>query len=39
VVAKDGKSITEKDITDYVANKIAEFKVPKRVSFHLETRF
>jgi len=31
VVAKDGKSITEKDITDYVANKIAEFKVPKRV--------
>jgi oxalate---CoA ligase len=32
VVAKDGKNITEKQITDYVASKTANFKVPKRVS-------
>jgi acyl-CoA synthetase (AMP-forming)/AMP-acid ligase II len=32
VVAKDGKNITEKGITDYVASKTAKFKVPKRVS-------
>lgn len=31
VVAKGGKNITEKDITDYVASKLAKFKVPKRV--------
>ena len=31
VVPKEGKSITEKDITDYVASKTAKFKVPKRV--------
>ena len=32
VVAKEGKSIKEKDISDYVASKTAKFKVPKRVS-------
>lgn len=32
VVAKEGKNITQKDITDYVARKTAKFKVPKRVS-------
>ena len=31
VVAKDGKNLSEKDITDFVAGRTAEFKLPKRV--------
>ena len=33
VVTKEGKSLNEKDIIDFVASKTAKFKVPKRVSF------
>lgn len=34
VVPKPGKSVTEEEITDYVASKTAKFKTPSRVSSH-----
>jgi oxalate---CoA ligase len=33
VVAKEGKSLREKDIQDFVADRTAKFKVPKKVRF------
>lgn len=33
IVVKKGETLTEKDIKDYMAEKVAKFKIPKRVWF------
>jgi acyl-coenzyme A synthetase/AMP-(fatty) acid ligase len=31
VVLRDGKTATEKELRDYVANRVADFKVPRKI--------